>query len=153
MRCSSRGNITTQEMSDLPKERFKSCPPFTYVGVDCFDPWDIVTRRTRGGSVNSKRWAVLFSCLSCRAVHIEVIEEMNICFNRPPTRRTPSLSMNRSSFKIALSFWIVFCIFKFSISFSNVSYWIWRMMKVFVSLRKPGTSLSTHSCLPACFYL
>ena len=72
-----RGNITTQEMSDLPKERFKSCPPFTYVGVDCFDPWDIVTRRTRGGSVNSKRWAVLFSCLSCRAVYIEVIEEMS----------------------------------------------------------------------------
>jgi hypothetical protein len=46
-------------------------------GVDCFGPWDIVTRRTRGGSVNSKRWAVLFSCLSCRAVHIEVIEEMS----------------------------------------------------------------------------
>ena len=72
-----RGNITTQEMSDLPEERFKSCPPFTYVGVDCFDPWDIVKRRTRGGSVNSKRWAVLFSCLSCRAVYIEVIEEMS----------------------------------------------------------------------------
>ena len=64
-------------MSYLPEERFKSCPPFTYVGVDCFDPWDIVTRRTRGGSVNSKRWAVLFSFLSCKAVHIEVIEEMS----------------------------------------------------------------------------
>jgi hypothetical protein len=44
-------------MSDLPEERLKSCPPFTYVDVDCFGPWDIVTRRTRGGSVNSKRWA------------------------------------------------------------------------------------------------
>ena len=43
-----RGNITTQKMSDLPEERLKSCQPFTYVGVDCFDPWDIVTRRTRG---------------------------------------------------------------------------------------------------------
>ena len=72
-----RGNLTTQKMSDLPKERLKSCPPFTYVGVDCFGPYDIVTRRTRGGSINSKRWAVLFSCMSCRAVHIEVIEEMS----------------------------------------------------------------------------
>jgi hypothetical protein len=25
------------------------------------------------------------------------------------------------------------------------------MMKVSVSLRKPGSSLSTHNCLPACF--
>ena len=32
------GNITTQKMSDLPEERLKSCPPFTYVGVDCFCP-------------------------------------------------------------------------------------------------------------------
>lgn len=39
-------------------------------------PWDVVTRRTRGVSANSKQWAVLFACLSCRGVHIEVIEEM-----------------------------------------------------------------------------
>jgi hypothetical protein len=64
----------------LSEEGLKSCPPFTYVGVDCFGPWDFVTRRTRGGSVNSKRWTVLFFCLSCRAVHIEVIEEMSTSF-------------------------------------------------------------------------
>ena len=34
-----RGNINTQKMSDLSEERLKSCPPFTYVGVDCFGPW------------------------------------------------------------------------------------------------------------------
>jgi hypothetical protein len=57
------GNITTQKMSDLPEERLKSCPPFTYVGVDCFGPWDIVTRRTRGGSVvNTNCWNSEFFC-------------------------------------------------------------------------------------------
>jgi hypothetical protein len=64
-------------MADLPDERLTSCPPFTYMGVDCFGPWDIVTIRTRGGSANSKRWAVMFACLSCRGVHIEIIEEMS----------------------------------------------------------------------------
>ncbi|XP_061185011.1 uncharacterized protein LOC133193026 [Saccostrea echinata] len=72
-----RGNFVYQKMADLPEERLLSCPPFTYIGVDCFGPWNVVTRRTRGGSVNSKRWAVLFTCLSCRGVHIEVIEEMS----------------------------------------------------------------------------
>jgi hypothetical protein len=46
-------------MSDLPEERLKSCPPFTYVGVDCFGPWDIVTRRTRGGSTIKRRNALI----------------------------------------------------------------------------------------------
>lgn len=38
--------------------------------------WEVITRRTRGGSANSKRWATLFTCLVTRAVHIEVLEEM-----------------------------------------------------------------------------
>lgn len=71
-----RGSLASQKMADLPEERLTPCPPFAYVGVDCFGPWDVVTRRTRGGSANSKRWAVLFACLSCRGVHIELIEEM-----------------------------------------------------------------------------
>ncbi|KAL0148050.1 hypothetical protein M9458_056665, partial [Cirrhinus mrigala] len=41
-------------------------PPFTYVGVNIFGPWEVTARRTRGGQANSKR-----------AVHIEVIESMS----------------------------------------------------------------------------
>ncbi|XP_016522520.1 uncharacterized protein LOC107834976 [Poecilia formosa] len=37
----------------------------------------MVLRRTRGGQANSKRWAVMFSCMSTRAVHIELIESMS----------------------------------------------------------------------------
>lgn len=71
-----RGKQERQLMADLPADRLQPTPPFTYVGVDTFGPWAIVTRRTRGGQANSKRWAVLFTCLTMRAVHIEVIEEM-----------------------------------------------------------------------------
>lgn len=57
-------------MADLPDE-LNPCPPFTYVGVDCFGLWDAVTRQTRGDFANSKRRVVLFACLSCCGVHIE----------------------------------------------------------------------------------
>lgn len=56
-------------------------PPFTYVGLDVFGPWNVVARRTRGGLAHSKRWAVIFTCMAVRAVHIEVIESMDTsCF-------------------------------------------------------------------------
>lgn len=71
-----RGKPLNQKMADLPKDRLTKSPPFTFVGVDVFGPWTIITRRTRGGSAHSKRWAVLFTCLYSRAVHIEVMEEM-----------------------------------------------------------------------------
>ena len=50
-----RGNITTQKMSDLSEERLKSCPPFTYVGVDCFGPWDIATESTTQYTLSNYR--------------------------------------------------------------------------------------------------
>jgi hypothetical protein len=64
-------------MSDLPEDRVSPSPPFSSVGVDAFGPWSVVTRKTRGGHANSKRWALLFTCLSTRAIHIEVIEELS----------------------------------------------------------------------------
>ena len=71
-----RGKRLQQQMADLPPERIEPSAPFTHVGLDVFGPWEVITRRTRGGSACSKRWAVLFTCMSTRAVHIEVIEEM-----------------------------------------------------------------------------
>ena len=72
-----RGKTECQQMGNLPPERMQVAPPFTYVGTDVFGPWEVVTRRTRGGHANSKRWAVMFSCMSTRAVHIELIETMS----------------------------------------------------------------------------
>jgi hypothetical protein len=72
-----RGKTAYQLMSDLPADRLTSNPPFTYVGLDTFGPWKINTRRTRGTQVNTKRWAILFTCLVSRAIHIEVVEDMS----------------------------------------------------------------------------
>lgn len=78
-----RGKVEEQYMADLPPERLQVSPPLTYVGLDVFGPWTITARRTRGGQAESKRWAIMFSCLSSRAVHIEIIETMDTssCIN------------------------------------------------------------------------
>lgn len=78
-----RGKMEEQIMADLPPERLKINPPFTYVGLDVFGPWMVRARRTRGGHAESKRWAILFTCMSIRAVHIEVVESMDAssCIN------------------------------------------------------------------------
>lgn len=59
-----RGQRQTQKMADLPVDRVSPAPPFSYVGLDVFGPWQVCARRTRGGVSNAKRWAVLFTCLS-----------------------------------------------------------------------------------------
>jgi hypothetical protein len=53
------------------------CAPFTNVGFDVFGPWEVHTRKTRGGAANSKRWGIVFTCLASRAIHIELLESMD----------------------------------------------------------------------------
>lgn len=72
-----RGTFCSPKMAELPEDRLSPGPPFTYVGVDVFDPWSITARKTRGSHVTQKRWAVLFTCLTSRAVHIEISEELS----------------------------------------------------------------------------
>jgi hypothetical protein len=55
-----------QKMADLPNDRVDPSPPFTYCGVDLFGPWYI-----KDGRKELKRYGVIFTCMSCRAVHIE----------------------------------------------------------------------------------
>lgn len=78
-----RGKLEVQKIADLPPERLDTSPPFTYIGLDVFGPWTVVTRHTRGGAAQSKRWAILFTCLNTRGVHIEVIESVDVtsCIN------------------------------------------------------------------------
>lgn len=72
-----RGKPEVQKMADLPPERLETSPPFSYVGLNVFGPWTVVNQRTRGGAAQSKRWAILFTCMNTRGVHIEVIESLD----------------------------------------------------------------------------
>lgn len=72
-----RGPVEVQKLSDLPEDRVAFSPPFTNVGLDVFGPWTITSRRTRGGLAHCKRWATIFTCMTTRAIHIEVIESLD----------------------------------------------------------------------------
>ena len=73
-----RAPFLDQRMANLPADRTEVAPPFTNVGFDVSGPWLVRSRKTRTGAANSKRWAVVFTCLSSRAFHIEVLESMDM---------------------------------------------------------------------------
>lgn len=83
-----------QKMAALPEDRVNpSEPPFSYVGVDCFGPLDV-----RRGRSTVKRYGVIFTCLSVRAIHIEAIHSLDTdsfigAFRRFITRRCQPLLM------------------------------------------------------------
>ncbi|XP_055844833.1 uncharacterized protein LOC129911149 [Episyrphus balteatus] len=60
-------------MAQLPPARLASfCRPFSFVGVDYFGPMNVtIHRRTE------KRWGVLLTCLTTRAVHLEVAHSLS----------------------------------------------------------------------------
>lgn len=79
-----------QKMADLPVDRLTpDLPPFTHVGVDYFGPLEV----KRGRSI-VKRYGVIFTCLTSRAIHLEVAHSLdtNSCihaFRRFIARRGP----------------------------------------------------------------
>ena len=65
--CRLRGRFVEQKMADLPYCRVAEAPPFTFCGVDMFNPFIINQRRSQ-----VKRYRGMFTCINCWAVHIEI---------------------------------------------------------------------------------
>ena len=66
-----RSSAQVQKMADLPSDRLQCAPPFTYCGVDLFGPFLI-----KEGRREIKRYGVLFTCLSSRAIHLETCNSL-----------------------------------------------------------------------------
>ena len=65
--------VCSQKMADLPTDRVTpNKPPFTFVGVDYFGPFMV-----KQGRPLVKRYGCLFTCLTTRAVHLEVASTMD----------------------------------------------------------------------------
>ena len=61
-----------QLMANLPEGRLKvNSPPFAHVGIDYFGPF-LVKQRSE-----TKRYGCIFSCLTVRAIHIEVARDLS----------------------------------------------------------------------------
>ncbi|KAK3726566.1 hypothetical protein QZH41_001952, partial [Actinostola sp. cb2023] len=71
--CSKlRSKTEDQKMADLPNDRLQPAPPFTFCAVDYFGPWYI-----KEGRKELKRYGVLFTCMACRAIHLETANSLD----------------------------------------------------------------------------
>ncbi|XP_073964437.1 uncharacterized protein [Choristoneura fumiferana] len=84
---------TTLPMGDLPPERITAHqPPFTAAACDYFGPFMVTIGRR-----HEKRWGALFTCLTTRAVHLELAASLSassfiLAFRRMMARRgTPTV--------------------------------------------------------------
>ncbi|XP_055588978.1 uncharacterized protein LOC129741278 [Uranotaenia lowii] len=70
-------------MSPLPAARLRAfCKPFSFVGLDYFGPTQV-----RVGRSTVKRWVALFTCLTIRAVHLEVVHSLTTTSCKMAMRR------------------------------------------------------------------
>ena len=74
LKCQKFQAVTMQPiMCDLPEERLAyQSPPFTNTGIGYFEPFYVTVRRT-----TVKWWGFLFTCLTTRAVHVEIVTSMD----------------------------------------------------------------------------
>ena len=68
-----KASVRIPLMAPLPRARLEAyVKPFTSVGLDYFGPILVKVGRSQ-----VKRWVALFTCLSIRAVHLEVVHTLN----------------------------------------------------------------------------
>ncbi|KAL9974310.1 hypothetical protein ACROYT_G011331 [Oculina patagonica] len=74
LRCKRRrAKPTIPLMASLPRERLALCePPFTNTSLDYFGPINV-----KRGRVTEKTWGCIFTCLTTRAVHLELAGDLS----------------------------------------------------------------------------
>ena len=80
IRCrKGRAQIKAPVMADPPEEQLVVSTVFANVGVDYFGPFTV-----KIGRGNEKRRCCLFTCLTVRAVHIEIVPKLDTdcCLNK-----------------------------------------------------------------------
>ncbi|XP_058817458.1 uncharacterized protein LOC131680765 [Topomyia yanbarensis] len=66
-------SLATPRMAPLPAARLQAyVRPFSYVGVDYFGPIGVRVNRSI-----AKRWVALFTCMTTRAIHLEVAHTLS----------------------------------------------------------------------------
>ena len=82
-----------QKMAPLPPERTEEHRPCVNIGIDCFGPLHV-----KCGRGSAKRWGYLFTCLTTRAVYLEVTHSLSadsfiMAFQRFVARRGKPVKM------------------------------------------------------------
>ena len=63
-----------QQMAPHPRARCIPAYPFEATGVDLAGPYSL---RSSRGRTTVKRWLAIFTCLRCRAVHVEIVDKLS----------------------------------------------------------------------------
>lgn len=72
--CKNSSAARIPEMAKLPLPGLAAFErPYTYVGIDYFGPINVKITR----NCSAFRWGVLFTCLTTRAIHLEVAHSLN----------------------------------------------------------------------------
>ena len=64
-----------QLMAPLPEERVSMAAPFENTGVDLMGPFLV----KENGRADHKKWVAIFTCLSTRSVHAEIVHKIDAC--------------------------------------------------------------------------
>lgn len=69
-----RGQPSVPRMADLPEARLRLNKPVFYsTGVDCFRPMVVKVCRHQ-----EKHWGIIFKCMTTRAVHLDLLHNMDL---------------------------------------------------------------------------
>ena len=58
------------KLADWPKEKISKAAPFTYTGLDYIEPFYVKENKEK------KVWICIFTCVTVRAVHLEMVDDM-----------------------------------------------------------------------------